>query len=253
MITRTQLKKLHKEKLPLHILEQDYIQALILIELYNQTESLVFKGGTLLKHAYGLDRYSEDLDFTQTTKKNHKNTLKKTTKKLLIYGIEAELKDTIETKQTLKTRLSYQGPLYTGLSKTKGRVEIEISKRNDILLGGEWTRLFFKYPEASVVNCLSMKKPEIMAEKLRALSMREKPRDLYDIWYLMKQGVNINEDLYWAKMKAVKINPEIKITIDEKQWNQDLNNLLEKPPPYKLVEEEIKKEIRKTKIRILDA
>ena len=49
MITRTQLKKLHKEKLPLHILEQDYIQALILIELYNQTESLVFKGGTLLK------------------------------------------------------------------------------------------------------------------------------------------------------------------------------------------------------------
>ena len=98
-----------------------------------------------------------------------------------------------------------------------------------------------------------MKKPEIMAEKLRALSMREKPRDLYDIWYLMKQGVNINEDLYWAKMKAVKINPEIKITIDEKQWNQDLNNLLEKPPPYKLVEEEIKKEIRKTKIRILDA
>lgn len=63
MIDRTRLGDLHGEALPLHILEQGYVQALFLQELYRETETLLFKGGTFLKHAHRLDRFSEDLDF----------------------------------------------------------------------------------------------------------------------------------------------------------------------------------------------
>ncbi len=59
MITRSQLREIHRIELPLHILEQDYIQSLFLNELYRKERSLVFKGGTYLKHAFGLDRFSD--------------------------------------------------------------------------------------------------------------------------------------------------------------------------------------------------
>ncbi|EFD92374.1 MAG: hypothetical protein BJBARM5_0891 [Candidatus Parvarchaeum acidophilus ARMAN-5] len=46
-------------------LEKSYLQTLLLYELYARFEkSLVFKGGTALKFFYGLNRFSEDLDFT---------------------------------------------------------------------------------------------------------------------------------------------------------------------------------------------
>ena len=44
--------------------EKDYLQHLFLRELYSTVGTeLVFKGGTALQKAYGLHRFSRDLDF----------------------------------------------------------------------------------------------------------------------------------------------------------------------------------------------
>ena len=183
MIERSKLRELHEEDLPLHILEMDYLQALFLNKLYSDEDSLVFKGGTYLKHAYGLDRFSEDLDFTLKGEISE-NKLRNTAGSLSDYGVEAWIDSFEETEISITCRLRFEGPLYQGSEKSIGSVEIDISKRNDVFLEPEWVRMFFEYPEIRVLNVLGLRKKELMAEKLRALSTRRKARDLYDVWFL---------------------------------------------------------------------
>ncbi|PSG98655.1 MAG: hypothetical protein BRC29_00835 [Nanohaloarchaea archaeon SW_7_43_1] len=238
MIDRQKLRKLHEEDLPLHILEQDYIQALFLTELYSKTEKLVFKGGTYLKHAYGLDRFSEDLDFT-AVEENVEKDVRSAKDALEDYGIAAEIDKVNENSISFSCRLRFEGPLYKGKEQSRGSVEIDISKREDVLLEPEWKRLFFEYPETRVVNALGLKKKELLAEKLRALSTREKARDLYDCWFLMKQGTGIDLKLFQKKMKVVDAEPVIEIAKDQQNWKGDLEMFLENPPEFNQVKEEV--------------
>jgi len=244
MIDRKQLRKLHDQDLPLHVLEQDYIQALFLQKLYNQTEALVFKGGTFLKHAHGLDRFSEDLDFTQ--KKGTENVisqLREVADSISDYGVEAEIDNIEENNFSASCRLRYQGPLYDGSEHSKGSIEIDVSKREDVLTDPEWTRLFFEYPETRVVNALGLSKEELLAEKLRALSTRNKARDLYDCWYLIKQGIQPRNNLFEQKMEVVSEEPVLKISITEEGWENDLEIFLENPPSLDLVRNELVSEL----------
>lgn len=243
MITRNQLREIHGDELPLHILEQDYIQSLFLEELYDKVDSLVFKGGTYLKHAFGLDRFSEDLDFTIYGDFTIK-MLKKAASGLDAYGVEAGI-DKIKTDDiSITGRLRYRGPLFNGSDKSIGNIDIEISKRDDVFLETEWKRLFFDYPETRAITVLGLQKEEIFAEKLRALATREKGRDLYDIWFLLKQDVRTNKDLFKEKMEVVDLAPKLDIKISEFEWKQDLEVLLERPPKYGEVKKEVIKSLK---------
>ncbi len=239
MITRSQLREIHRIELPLHILEQDYIQSLFLNELYREDDSLVFKGGTYLKHAFGLDRFSEDLDFTVYDESDIEKILYDVTNSLTSYGVEANI-DRIEDKEiSFNARLRYRGPLFDGSEKSMGSIKIEISKREDVLLEPEWTRLFFEYPEMRVLSALGLQKEEVLAEKLRALNSRSKGRDLYDVWFLLKQGIPLNAKLFLEKMEVVGGSGKVSINISKEEWERDLEVLLIDPPRY----EEVKKEV----------
>ena len=239
MITRSQLRKIHSEKLPLHILEQDYIQALFLQEIQSNSDNLVFKGGTFLKHAQGLDRFSEDLDFTKIGDDDPLIVIEKSVEKMSEYAIEVELKNIKENDLSLTARLRYKGPLYSGSENSIGSVHLEISKREDVFKRPEWVRLFFKYPEIRVVNSLCLNLNEALAEKLRALSSRTKARDLYDVWFLLKAGVRIDKELFKQKMAVIGIEPIVKISITEIDWDQDLKQLLERPPEFVIIKKEV--------------
>ena len=240
MITREQLRVIHTANLPLHIFEQDYIQALFLHIIYKRMESLVFKGGTYLKHAYGLDRFSEDLDFTLIKKDmNLSNMFASMAQDLSVFGVSATLDHVIDKPVSFNARLIYNGPLFTGSERSKGHIQIEVSKRNDICNPPEWIRLFFPYPEMRVFPVLGLQKEEVLAEKFRALSMRKKPRDLYDIWFLLQQKVCIDPVLFQKKMSVVDRSPEIVFQITEKEWNRDLSTLLEHPPSFETIKKEI--------------
>ncbi len=240
MITREQLRKIHSGNLPLHVFEQDYIQALFLHTLYKQSESMAFKGGTYLKHAYGLDRFSEDLDFTliqpDTNLTNH---VKEMANDLSVFGLTATIDHIEEKPLSFCARLVYNGPLYTGSKRSQGHIQIELSKRNDIIYKPEWTRLFFPYPEMRVFPVLGLRKEEVLAEKLRALSMRRKPRDLYDIWFLLNQQVHIDSELFKKKMDVVERSAVVSFMLTKKEWDRDLATLLEHPPSFEMVKKEV--------------
>lgn len=235
MLTRKQLRKLHGGGLPLHILEQDYVQALYLKEIYLSAEELVFKGGTYLRHAYGLDRFSEDLDFTRQGVESPLPILRASALRLGPYGIEADLENIEEGDASSNGILRYRGPLYDGTERSMGAVHIEVSIREDVFLKPVWERLFFDYPETRVVNVLGLRKEEAFAEKLRALSTRIRGRDLYDVWFLMKLGVDIQRSIFERKMDVLNQEPVVNIRISEKEWIRDLRVLLVNPPEYQKV------------------
>ncbi len=241
MITRRQLRRVHRANLPLHILEQDYIQAIFLRELYQEVDLLVSKGGTFLRQAHGLDRFSQDLDFTLNGETDLDGKLTMAASNLESYGIEAWLDSERNTKLSRTARLRYKGPLYNGSEKSLGTVNIEISKRNDVFLEPQWVRMFFKYPEIRVVNVLALQKKELLAEKLRALTMRAKGRDLYDVWFLIRQDVELDAILFERKMEVVDRPPTISLSVPESEWERDLEVLLPDPPKYSLVIQEVTK------------
>ena len=64
MISREQLIKIGKTTgLHLYQQEKDYMLKLFLYTYFRLFEDAVFKGGTCIKYVFGLDRFSEDLDF----------------------------------------------------------------------------------------------------------------------------------------------------------------------------------------------
>lgn len=243
MITRAQLRELHGGDLPLHILEQDYVQSLFLMELYGRDDHIVFKGGTFIKHAYGLDRFSEDLDFTLRDEFDIVKVIDQAAKRLDRYGITAEVEDLTRGRPSINARLRYRGPLYNGTPRSIGTIRIEVSRRDDIILAPVWTRLFFKYPETAVVNVLSLRKEEVLAEKVRALSTRSKGRDLYDVWFLLNQGAVPDRELFVRKMQVVEKEPVVSIGISEEDWKYDLKNILVRPPDLSMVLDRVRGEL----------
>jgi predicted nucleotidyltransferase component of viral defense system len=251
MITREQLRKIHSANLPLHVFEQDYIQALFLHIIYKHSESLVFKGGTYLKHAYGLDRFSEDLDFTLIQPIPHLDKrFQQMADELSVFGVTATIDHINKKTISFNARLVYNGPLYTGSERSQGHIHLELSKRNDIIYDPEWTRLFFPYPELRVISVLGLRKEEVLAEKLRALSMRKKPRDLYDVWFLLNQNVPIDPVLFQKKMEIVHEPSVVSIAIGEKEWHRDLATLLEHPPSFEKVKTDVITKLKSSEISL---
>jgi len=208
----------------------------------------VRKGGTYLKHAFGLDRFSEDLDFTAIDSSNLMDILKSTTANLSPYGIEADIDKIDESEISFTSQLRYRGPLYDGSDKSIGNIELEISKRDDIFLEPKWERLFFDYPETRAVTVLGIQKEEILCEKLRALSTRNKGRDLYDVWFLFKQDVDINKELFEKKMKVVDQPLEVNINISKSEWNEDLAVILERSPRYEDVKKDVLRKLKDSEL-----
>lgn len=239
MIDRHQLRELNGTDLPLHVLEQDYVQALFLTELYRTSEAYVFKGGTFLKHAHGLDRFSEDLNFTRLGEAEPPTDLEETASALERYGLRASIDRVERRANTTSGRLRYQGPLYDGTDRSLSAIDIDISTRDDLVRPPEWRRLFFPYPEARAVTARCLPLEEALAEKLRALSTRTRGRDLYDVWFLVHQDVAIVAELFESKMDAIGEPGRVAITISEREWNRDLDVLVEHPPSYRAAVDDV--------------
>ena len=91
---------------------------------------------------------------------------------------------------------------------------------------------------------------EIMAEKIRAIIARGAPRDVYDVWFLLKRNVKINLELVARKLKILKkdriFDEELFLSrVEEKagQWNRDLGPLLGSVPDFDRVRDKIKEVI----------
>ena len=216
--------------------EKHYLQTATLAGIFTEvTDELIFKGGTALFFFYGLDRFSEDLDFTEIKKLNLEKLKKKLSDYLTIINIfhEVKIKKSIAGKIL---KLKAQGPLYRG-SPSESFISIEISERNDLVLSPDTKDIIPIYNDLRPFTAVVMKKEEILAEKVRALLIRGRARDLYDISFLLKKGISFDYKLINKKLSYYNKSFDEEEFIHQaeeikKIWQSELHGLIPKIPAY---------------------
>ncbi len=232
MLTRAQIQRIaQRYGIGVQAQERDYIQQLTLYSLYSTSQQFAFKGGTAIRIVYRGNRYSEDLDFNYSGEiEGVLNNWADVLHRLEYFGCMAEIRNSWKGEHSFSFDISYQGPLYDGRDRTKGKVRVDISLRDEsietrrVLVTSEYDDL-----KPFVVTVLN---PEhLLAEKLRALLVRSKPRDVYDIWLLSRQGVKLNIDLVNQKLTLYDLvfsRKRFHQALSEARlnWEQDLRALL---------------------------
>ncbi len=225
-------------------IEKDYLQQLFLFFLAQKTsDELIFKGGTALQKAYGLNRFSIDLDFTEyNTLPN--DLFKHIGDNFTAFGFETTVKETMQ-KDSVTIKCVTKGPLYMESEKSMSLLKIDISIREKAILGPETKEIFPVYPDIPPYLVRIMPMEEILAEKVRAIMTRNKARDLFDIRFLLKKGALFNKKLIDEKLKYYNLTFSWKSFIEAVQkiepiWVKELSQLTAPVPDFKVVENEIK-------------
>lgn len=169
-------------------IEQDLIISRALIDLYNNEHvknALVFRGGTALNKLFlkPPSRYSEDIDFVQLRAAPIGPTIDAIKDMLNPWLGEPKRK---LTQRSAKLIYKYQS--VTG-DMSKLKIEINTTEHFQVLplkiipfnVESRWY--------SGVADIVTYDINELMATKLRALYQRRKGRDLFDMWYVMTQGL----------------------------------------------------------------
>lgn len=187
-----------------HVVEKDYVLGWMLAGIYRHedlAENWVFKGGTCLKKCFfETYRFSEDLDFTLLKAEHLDATFLKSVFSKVgewIYeqsGIDIPANgQEFETYQNPRGQLACQGKIsYRGpVSPTPlPRIKLDLTADERVVLPPVRAQIFHPYtdgPEGGI-EVLAYDYIEAFAEKFRALAERTRPRDLYDVVNLYRNG-----------------------------------------------------------------
>ena len=187
---------------------REYFQHIFLSDLYKlpNAEKLLFKGGTALRVIYGSPRFSEDLDFSLFSVAQ--NEIKSFIEKLFVHVL-AEIEYT-GVKVELGEKIGATSGGYFGIATFRMfeyppvGVEINISSRNGRSIIGEVDSIANNFvPTYTVIH---LPQNELVEEKIfDALVKRKKPRDFYDLYFIMRKGI-LSAD---QKKRLTKIKYEI--------------------------------------------
>ncbi|OIO21030.1 hypothetical protein COV61_05125 [Candidatus Micrarchaeota archaeon CG11_big_fil_rev_8_21_14_0_20_47_5] len=233
MIRKEELLEIAKLKgIAPKLAELDYLQDIaLLIATGEFGERLVFKGGTCLYKAYKLNRFSEDLDFG--ARKGF--TPGVFFQRLPYFFNLLDLKSRVRVEQFQKcinVRLEVNGPLYDGGRETAAVLMFNVSLWERVVLPPLQFPYSSLYQEVRPFDLFVMDEKEILAEKVRAIYERNKARDVYDLWYLLKRrGVSVVMGLASKKLSYVEMKFDKEVffaKIDEKKlgWERDLAGLV---------------------------
>lgn len=245
MLTKTQIRRVaQRHGVGMQVQERDYLQHLILWLLYSSSQELIFKGGTALRLVYGGNRYSEDLDFNGPDDVAMLQSLwEKVVAGLEDFGVVAEVRNTWASDVGYSFDISFRGPLYDGRDHSKGKVRVDVNQRpEEVETRRELVASEYDDVRPFVVTVLTLE--HLMAEKVRALLVRSKPRDLYDIWLLLHRGAQ--PDLALIKRKLALYGMALEpgalgeaLEQVRAEWERDLQPLLPQFVPYQDVRETI--------------
>ena len=248
MISKETLVKIAKvEGLRPYQEEKKYIQMLILKSISNSTH-LVFKGGTALFLLYGLNRFSEDLDFTAVSDLDFPKLLKDISSSLQLMNIRNETKE-FDSISGFSGRIKAYGPLNSN-ERDVCFVKIDISTREKISLKADLKEINSNFPDLLPFSVQVMNEAEILAEKIRAVITRNQARDMYDLYFLLKKGVKFDISLSNRKLEYYRLRFSTKLleeNLEKKKdiWKPELNPILiGKIPNFEDVRSFVKNKIK---------
>ncbi len=248
-----------KYKVPAETIEKDYVISWILVCLAQSKlkNNFIFYGGTAIKKIYFDDhRFSEDIDLLSSQLYTHEYLFKEL--QILNYAkdktnLVLEIKnDTIKyDKNRLQLFIQYTG--YEEISAIPKEVRIDLTMNMDLFGKTKPSKLLESYSD--------LKKPEtvlsvmtlntILGNKLGLLidSTRNEPRDIFDIWFLLKRSNKFNFNIkevknafydkygYYPTLSTLMTHlnkPSLKI-----KWNDRLRKQVAELPDIKMVIKEI--------------
>ena len=230
--------------------EKDYLQHLILMLLFGKSgsEKLVLKGGTALQKAFGLNRFSLDLDFTFNNKVDVEDILGKVVDDVSLFGYRSMIFSVKRTEVSRTITIKINGPLYTGTEPSVSTIRVEVSLREKVILKPVVREIVPVYMDLRPYLAVIMHPEEILAEKVRALMYRARARDLYDLWFLLRREVEPRRWLIEEKLRyyGLKFNIEQlfkRIEIIESIWYSELKPLVKFLPSFSEVRDEVVRRI----------
>ena len=147
--------------------QQAHVDAMRAVLASVHDTQLVLKGGTALLLCYGLDRFSEDLDFDAPKKFNLESRLGQAVRSL---AQSVRLIRTKDTETVQRYRIEYT------VGGIEGRLKVEVSCRDAIDPGDVVER------DGIRTYCTA----RLVEQKIAALEGRTAARDLYDVHFLVK-------------------------------------------------------------------
>jgi len=209
---------------------REYLQLVFLRYFYEVKKGpkCFFKGGTAIRFLFNSFRFSEDLDFT-------------------CVGESGEIKDNLRDEILPKVESESGFKVLIKDEKSFGEVGIGfrlVFQPNQLISQPLGIRLDFSFrekplePEVSAISVFDypitpfplishLSKKEILSEKIRAVLARNAPRDLFDLWFLLKQGTSLEWNFVVEKMKyypEIKYDGEILGKEIQKYKTTDLEN-----------------------------
>lgn len=258
MISLTQVKKYSQQfGVSESTIEKDYLIEIILWQIARHrqlSEGVIFRGGTCLKKVYFSDyRFSEDLDFLTRNQENIVSGLKELISKInQVYPIN------LNYRNEFAERRHQFFIIYNLFPEIPGLKELKIDIVEDIHIPpATLAKLNLTYPDFTSgdhkLNSYTLE--SIAADKIgRILDLENEPRDIYDLWYILKHQADIIkirkvfEKKYGYPPLASNIISEIKKKEYEINWNRRLENQISQLPDYHKVTEELE-EIIKSKFK----
>jgi predicted nucleotidyltransferase component of viral defense system len=174
-------------------------------------EKAAFYGGTALRILHGLDRYSEDLDFSLLEVNpdfSLEPYLTGIIKEFDALGIQVTMTEKIKTNQNnidsafLKADTVWKELVLESLVPQAGignrrNIKIKIEVDTEPPLGFETEEKLLLKPFSFYIKCFTQ--PDLFAGKMHALLFRKwkkrvKGRDWYDMEWYIKKGVPLNLD-----------------------------------------------------------
>lgn len=208
MISEKTIKELTRKYQTTEVnITREYCQHLFLSYFYQKkrSEQILFKGGTALRMIYNSPRFSEDLDFTAVNIKMGE------IEDIFIDSI-LDIKNTgieVELKEGKITSGGYLGIVLFRFLDFKGVIQIEVSLRKKGKIKSEVNLINSDYiPPFTVIN---LSQEQLSKEKVKALLERAKPRDFFDIYFLLRSHLSFKKselELYkiLKKLEETKID-----------------------------------------------
>lgn len=261
MITTAELHRIaEQEGLRFDQAEKDYVILWILSGLVHSgltRHGWVFKGGTCLRHCYYEGyRFSEDIDFScKPGGDNLDKSLQLLQKSAEKVQSESGIRIAVKKPHTIPGDFQIEIPVEynRGGARRQGlpQVKVHLTFDEPILETPVVCSIKLVYSDLSPFKIRSYSKKEIVAEKLRSLLQQQKkwprPRDLYDLWYILclsREHFKWNEllPMFEEKCRVRDIKPDIKgltsdnlKTLNKKAWKDRLGPMLKELPEFDLV------------------
>lgn len=233
MISLEQIKKLGTkyQTNELNVM-REYLQHLFLSYFYQLPESngIYFKGGTSFRLVYQSMRFSEDLDFS-TNKKDIPKI-----EDYLLQVLEKIEKENIPSK-VKEAKTTSEGYLFIVDFMLLNRtipIKVEISFREK---GNQGEIVTVTSDLVSPYTLVILEEKQLISQKIRALLARKKPRDFYDLYFILRKNLPIlqkntvlKEVLKVLNSTNINFGTELKQYLPKSHWTiiKDLKKALEK-------------------------